>query len=117
MGNAMNKVPWTTVVVFCAVVAAVTILIVLGDGNSGVITILVGLLPAMFVGAGYAERNSKDIRNGTIVAKAKEGATQALNETGVSAVANTANESTTLAMRALSQLLEERKTGGPTNGG
>lgn len=113
-----NRVPWTTVAVACAVIAAVTVLIIEGDGNSGVITVLVGLLPAMLVGAGYAERNSRDIRNGTVVEKAKQGATQALQETGVTAVAQTANESTTLAMRALSTLLEkEQGKVVPPNGG
>jgi len=103
----MKSIPWTTVAVAVAVIVAVTVLNVAGDGSSGVITVLVGLLPAMLVGAGYAERNSKDLRNGLITEKAKDGATQALAETGVTDVAGMANTSTTLAMRALTELLDK----------
>jgi len=43
------------------------------------ISLVAGTVPGL-VAATYAERASRDIRNGTVVAKAKEGAVQALQD-------------------------------------
>lgn len=104
----LNKVPWATVVVVCVVVIAVTVLVVTNHANSGVITVLVGLLPPLAVGAGFAERNSRDIRNGTITDKVIEGTTKVLNDTGVTQVAQQAQSATQLSMDALSQILNNQ---------
>lgn len=68
------------------VVALVGVLAVTGaltaEATPLVVSIIgfVGVMVPGLVGATYAERASRDIRNGTIVAKAKEGAVQALHD-------------------------------------
>lgn len=46
------------------------------------VTMIIASVPGM-IGAAYSERNSRDMRNGVLEQKAKDGATKALQETGV----------------------------------
>lgn len=47
-----------------------------------IIALVITLVPTL-IAAAFAERASRDIRNGVVADKAKEGATQALIDTGV----------------------------------
>lgn len=72
-----------------------------------VIQLVVMTVPGL-IAAAFAERASRDIRNGVIEEKAKEGAKQALDEKGVTEVveASQRGATTVLAMQALTRLLE-----------
>lgn len=73
-------------VMLVMLVAAVVVLLSLGNGlddkSTPLVVSLVGVVitavPAL-IGAAFSERASKDIRNGTLVAKTREGAAQALD--------------------------------------
>lgn len=76
------------VAVMAAVVALILIAAVLvlyddkGDRNTAkVIGLIVTTIPGLLA-LGFAERASRDIRNGTLVAKSKQGASAALKEHG-----------------------------------
>lgn len=93
--------PWTSVATLAILVAAVVVLSVIrAQTNGEIITILVGLIPGILA-AGYAERTNRDVRNGVVQQKAKEGATQALQETGVTAVVSSAADNTRAYMETL----------------
>lgn len=83
----MNKnFPWATVAVLGILVTALVVLSLVSNTNSAtLIPVLAGLIPGILA-AGYAERTNRDVRNGVVQQKAKEGATEALTETGVTAV-------------------------------
>ncbi len=103
-------------VALVAIVAAVfTILAVAGRLDAQSTPILVSLLglvvtavPAL-ISAGFAKQAADDIRNGVITEKVVEGTTKALDETGVTEVVSMTNrgESSAIAMRALTALLEQ----------
>lgn len=61
-----------------------------------------------FVAAGFGERNHRDIRNGVVQEKVKQGALDAFKESGVQATVDAAGrgEATNLAMQALAELLK-----------
>lgn len=71
--------------------------------------LVVTTVPSLLA-AGYAERASRDIRNGTVTEKARQGTTKALEETGVTEVveASQRGRASGLAMDALAALLEDR---------
>jgi uncharacterized membrane protein len=69
------------------------------------IGLVVTTIPSL-IAAAFAERSSRDIRNGVVTDKAKDGALKALEESGVTTVAKDAGEATRLSMIALSKLLE-----------
>lgn len=80
--------PWTTVVVLAILVTALIVLSLIRNESANlIIPVLVGLIPGLLA-AGYAERTNRDVRNGVVQHKAKEGAKEALAETGVTAVVN-----------------------------
>lgn len=56
-----------------------------------VIALVITLVPTL-IAAAFAERASRDIRNGVVADKAKEGATQALIDTGVAQAQPTTEE-------------------------
>lgn len=95
--------------------AAVVILAITGDLNTNstpvmtIIGLIVSAVPAL-IAAGFAKQAAHDIRNGVVTQKAAEGAVQALNETGVTAVAQGASSANALAMQALARLLETNTT-------
>lgn len=91
-----------------AFVAAVVILIVTNheQGNGGMfIAFAISTLPSL-VAALFAERSARDIRNGVVQDKVRQGATDALQETGVTEVAQTALQTQAPALTALAQLLQ-----------
>lgn len=71
--------------------------------------LIVSTVPSLLA-AGYAERASRDIRNGTVAEKARQGTVKALEDTGVTDVVEASHrgQGTLLAMQALAALLEER---------
>lgn len=109
--------PWTTVAVLGILVCAVVVLaITRGTNNGELIALLGGLIPGTLA-AGYAERTNRDVRNGVVQQKAKEGAKEALNETGVTEVVASASDNTRAYMEtlnahtaALTQLLASHET-------
>lgn len=79
----------SAVVLFLIVVAAVVTLAVTGsldDQSTPLVVNLIGMvvlaIPTL-IAAAFAERASRDIRNGTLKNKAKEGAKEAIEEKGV----------------------------------
>lgn len=87
--------------------------------DSQSMSLLLGLVvttvPSLLA-AGYAERASRDIRNGTVKEKARQGTVEALEETGVTEVVEVAGrgQASLLVMRSLAALLEERGIPTPT---
>lgn len=71
--------------------------------------LIVTTVPSLLA-AGYAERASRDIRNGTVTEKARQGTVAAMEEVGVVDVVEATNrgQGSLLAMQALAALLEER---------
>lgn len=106
------------VVLVALAIVGILVSLALGKDSSPALLQIIGLIvisvPGL-IGAGYAERNQRDIRNGVVADKAREGAVAALQETGVTDVVNTSRESTVLAMRALTQLLETNTAATVTN--
>lgn len=79
----------------------------LTDQSTPLVVTLVGLVVSTvpsLIAAAFAERASKDIRNGTVVAKAKEGAVEAIRQ---EQVVTRDGPVVTLQMQALARLLEE----------
>lgn len=99
----------TAAILFVAL--AVLAAIFTPERNQSMTIILIGMVvttvPSLIASA-YAERTSRDVRNGVVEHKAKRGAIQALQETGVTDVvdANKRGEATELAMKAIAQLLK-----------
>lgn len=91
---ATKNFPWTTVAVLGILVTGLVITSVVSNANTAeLIPILAGLIPGILA-AGYSERTNKDVRNGVVQDKAKEGTKQALAETGVTdVVASSASQS------------------------
>lgn len=79
--------------------------------TNNILIIIAGLVVSsvpQILGGIFSERASKDIRNGVLTKKVKEGAKQALHETGVLEVVEISQrgEASLTAMRALQRLLE-----------
>lgn len=68
------------------------------------IALLVSTLPSL-VAALFAERSSRDIRNGVMTEKAREGASQAIQEHGV---VTRDGPAATASIQALTELLKQR---------
>jgi len=81
------------------------------NGDNLLIGLLVTTIPSL-IAAAYAERTSRDVRNGVLTQKAKEGTHQALQESGVQDVVDATQKGDTViaTLTALSQLLTENKT-------
>lgn len=90
------------------VIAAVVLLLFANpeNDNTGVFLALIFSTVPSLVAAFASERASRDIRNGTIVEKAREGSQQALDNSGVTAVAQSAVETQPATMRALAALID-----------
>lgn len=105
-------IPLLATVTAIAFLIAATVLILFSKpgehpGSMTVIGLIVTTIPSL-IAAAFAERASRDIRNGVVEEKAKEGAKQALDEKGVTEVveASQRGATTVLAMQALTRLLE-----------
>lgn len=94
--NAPHVAIGATVVL---VVVGVAAALIADDRASltALLALVVTTVPAL-VAAAYAERASRDIRNGTVTQKAREGTTKALEDTGVAQRA--------MVMETLSELLQ-----------
>lgn len=88
------------------IVAAVVLLLFSNPATAPSLTIVIGLIvtsiPSL-VAAFHAERASRDIRNGVVVEKVKQGATQAIEE---SQVLTRTGPVATASLTALTRLLE-----------
>lgn len=121
--TSKGTLPLYSLIAFFIVVVGVVLLVIFGKGDNEatvVISALVVAIPGL-VAAFRAEQNTNMIRNGVVSDKAKEGAIQALKDTGVvdtvvnaptttNALITTMNAHTA----ALTQLLQK---GAPQNGG
>lgn len=106
---APNTPHYAMIATVLLIVGGIVAAMVANDDKS--LSLLLGLIvttvPSLLA-AGYAERASRDIRNGTITEKAREGAEQALNDTGVTQAVEEGKQTTPAALTALVMLLEER---------
>lgn len=92
-----------------ATVSTITLRGSLDDRSTPVVVSLVGMVITVVPGllaAAYAERASRDLRNGMIVHKAKQGAAQAIDEAGV--VTRQGPDAMGLSMETLAQMLIDR---------
>lgn len=109
MGTA--RVPLYALIATSIFVIAAVLLILFADpGNENVgilLALFVTTLPSL-VAAFASERASRDIRNGVVTEKAREGAELALDNKGVTEVAEITQRGQTslIAMQALQRLLE-----------
>jgi hypothetical protein len=99
------------------VIAAVLLVLYAPPGRETVILGLIASTLPSLVAAFASERASRDIRNGVVEAKVREGTKTALKDTGVLDVVESSarGESTTLAMQALAKLLELNTAATETN--
>lgn len=115
-----SKIPLYALAATVVFIAAAVLLILFSppdNENTGLfIALIVTTVPSL-VAAFASERASRDIRNGLVEHKAKEGAKQALQETGVAEVVELTNrgQSSVLAMQALARLLETNTAATQTN--
>jgi hypothetical protein len=72
------------------------------------LAIVVAATVPSLLAAAFAERASRDIRNGTVTEKAREGAVEALQETGVVQAVEDGKQTTPAALTALIMLLSDR---------
>lgn len=89
----MKNIPVVTLVALVLTVVALVLLILFGDpARSATFEgILIGAVPSLLAAA-YSERSSRDIRNGTVTDKARQGARAALDESGVTEVVQNAGQ-------------------------
>lgn len=99
--------------------ALITTVVLIGMGIVGAflseddrsMSLLIGLIittiPSL-IAAGFAERASRDIRNGTITEKAQEGAEKALDNKGVTEAVTQGAQTTPVAMETLLLLLSNQ---------
>lgn len=108
--KAGNTPVWSLVTAVMLVGFAVVTLVFadFDDERTPYIVMVLGLIvttvPSL-ISSVFAERASRDIRNGVVVEKTREGATEALHETGVSNVANV----NPAAIEAITRILIERE--------
>lgn len=100
-----------TAVVMMVAGACVLIFAPFDTAHNADLAIFFGMMssavPAL-VSSFFAERGSKDIRNGVVVDKAQQGAAQALEETGLVTHVQTQSEAQQAATAALITLLKDR---------
>jgi hypothetical protein len=102
--NAPHLAIISTVVLIVAGIVGATIV---NDDRS--FELLVGLIITTVPSLGamaFAERASRDIRNGTVTEKARQGTRKALDETGVTQAVTEGQSTTPAALNALTALLE-----------
>lgn len=115
MNNGHSNVPLYTVITTAILLVAAVLLVVFvpqdKQGYSLLLGLLVTTIPSV-VSSLYAERASRDIRNGVVVEKVKEGTKQAISE---SQVVTRTGPVVSAELRALSRLLEANTAATTTN--
>lgn len=106
-----KNLPFVSVGASVALAVVAVTLVLTGQGDDGgggrLLDAIVTAIPVLLTAGAYSERNSKDIRNGTVTEKARVGTHQALDESGVkAAVEASPPEATAAAYQALVRLLE-----------
>lgn len=105
----MKNVPLYSIIAATVFLTLAVILVIFADPHNIETITLIGFIlstiPSILASV-FSEKSNKAITNGVVQEKARLGTTQALQETGVTAVASIAGDSTKLAMEALKQLLE-----------
>lgn len=100
-----------TVVVMLCVAGAVLIFAPFDAAHNTDLAIFFGILTSSLPGlvsAFFAERGSKDIRNGVVVDKAKQGASAAIDESGLTEHVHAQAQAQQAATAALITLLQDR---------
>lgn len=109
-----GKLPLITMVTACVFLICGVILVILSRPEQQPSTLIVlGLIVSAVPGliaASFAERTNRDIRNGTVVEKAREGAVKALQQTGVTNAIEQNVPVTNAALLALAKLIELNTT-------
>lgn len=111
--NVPPNAPYAAMGTAALLIIAGVVLVLSGHGGANDGSLLVGLvvttIPSLLA-AGYAERASRDVRNGTVTEKARQGAHKAISEAGVVTregpavqAAMTAQAASTAALTALLQ--------------
>lgn len=121
------KYPLYSLIALVVFIVAIVLLLIFGDTSNGevltIISVMLANIPGL-VAAFMAERNNNAIQNGTLVDKAKQGATAALSETGVTEAVKDAPITTEGIVKtmnahsdALTQILTNWQTRGATPNG
>ena len=106
--------PWWTMAGAVALIALAVVLLLAPIKDTGhvdaILSIIIAAVPGL-IAASFAERASKDIRNGVVVDKARIGANAALAESGVTDVVDMTQRGKTslVAIEALLALLNDRE--------
>ena len=112
--KAVTNTPIYSLIAFALMIGFAVIVVVTGHGEDDGGALLIGLavttIPSL-VAALYSERTSRDVRNGVVVEKVRQGTHVALKESGVQEVVDMSQrgETTLVAMQALTKLLERRE--------
>lgn len=106
--NVPKNAPIFAMVSAALMLVGGVVVVLSGNGGKNDGSLLVGLvvttIPSL-IAAAFAERTSRDVRNGTVTEKARQGTHKALAEAGVTTVASQAPQ-TVAALQALTNLLE-----------
>lgn len=100
-----------TVLVMIGAGAAVIIFAPFDNAHNTDLAIFFGLLTSSvpgLVSSFFAERTSNDVRNGVVIDKSKQGATQAIEESGLVSHVQTQSDAQNAATAALITLLQDR---------
>lgn len=103
--SAPTNLPYASLASAVLLIGTGAVVVMSGNGGENGGAILIGLvvttIPSL-IAAAFAERNARDIRNGTVVEKVRQGTHRALAEAGVS---TSTSPQATAALQSLEQLL------------
>lgn len=103
----VTNAPVYSIITIALFLASMTVIIVTGHTGDGGLLIGLGIstLPSL-VASVYAERTARDVRNGVVQEKARQGASEAIQE---HKVVTRDGPGMTLAMESLAELLAEKR--------
>lgn len=104
--NNKNNLPYVAAGTLVILIGYAVLLAVTGHMSDELVGgLIITTIPSV-TAAGFAERAARDIRNGVVQDKAKQGTHEALIESGVKSVVTTAQQTQPVVLDALSRLAE-----------
>lgn len=105
--TAYSNTPRIALITAALLIGGAAVALALARDTESLAIIVASTVPSLLAAA-FAERASRDIRNGTVTEKARQGATTALKETGVVQAVEDGKQTTPAALTALIMLLSDR---------
>jgi hypothetical protein len=105
--NAYSNTPRIALITAAVLIGGAVATFAVVQDSEGLAIVVASTVPSLLAAA-FAERASRDIRNGTVTEKAREGAVEALQDTGVVQAVEEGKQTTPAALTALIMLLSDR---------